>query len=235
MLDSCKEHVNRNTHGLESYITARDLPVHHQYQEAELFTLPDLESDLHKDGIEQPMFQKESLPVHSYTLCFWTSSIILGLSNESSHDAGHQRNTCRDFWAKLSSCKYQNKKCFLPLLENGTNECIHRRTLDTTLKKSFDGLYYSESFTNALVKKVHRHPAPAQDPAEPMVRATKRKIEDWVELNDKELIKTLLSETESSSTASHDSSMKQGDPRLVPLNYHGRQLRIRIVGTWPWT
>lgn len=45
----------RNTQGPESYITACDSTVHHQSQNADLSTQPDLICDQRKNQIEQPM------------------------------------------------------------------------------------------------------------------------------------------------------------------------------------
>lgn len=59
--------------------------------------------------------------------------------------------------------------------------------------KSFDGLSHSDAFRNALMEKVRRHPALAEDLAEPMGRTTERKMKEGVEKKDDELIDPLTS------------------------------------------
>lgn len=76
-------------------------------------------------------------------------------------------------------------------------DMIYNGTPETILMKSFDCLLYSDAFMKALVEKVRRYPAVAQDPTESMGRTTECKIEDGVENKKDEIIDPLLSETES--------------------------------------
>lgn len=97
-------------------------------------------------------------------------------------------------------------------------DLIHKGTLDIIPAKSFDRLSHSDVLMNALVAKVHRLSALAEDPDEPMSRTTKGNIEDGVEKEDDELIDPLPSEIEPSSKASHGSSMAEGKPRSCNKN-----------------
>lgn len=58
---------------------------------------------------------------------------------------------------------------------------IHKSALDATLVKSLDHLSHINAIMNALMEKVHRHPALAEESAKPMHRKTKTKTVDGVE------------------------------------------------------
>lgn len=57
-------------------------------------------------------------------------------------------------------------------------DMIREETLDTILMKIFGCESPSDTCMNALLKRVHRCPALAEDLAGPMGRKTERKIED---------------------------------------------------------
>lgn len=59
--------------------------------------------------------------------------------------------------------------------------------------KGFDCLSDLGAFLDALVEKVHRHPAMSPDPTERMGRTIKRKIKDRVDIKDEKLIDPLPS------------------------------------------
>lgn len=86
------------------------------------------------------------------------------------------------------------------------------------MMKTIDRFSHSDAFMNALLKKVYRYPALAQDPSEFMSCTTGKKIGDGVEWNDDELIDPLPSDADSSIKAANDSSVAPGGPRCCRIN-----------------
>lgn len=97
-------------------------------------------------------------------------------------------------------------------------DVIQRETLETILMKSFDHSSHSDALMNALVEELHRRPAVAQEPSEPMSRTTKRKTETWRKFKDDEHTDPLSSETKLSLKACDDISMGQGCRRPCNKN-----------------
>lgn len=87
---------------------------------------------------------------------------------------------------------------------------IHHETLNALLMKIFNRLPLSNAFMNTLSNMVYRHPALLQDLVESMERITKRKLKDWLQEKDDELIDPQLLETKSSSKVSDNISTAWG-------------------------
>lgn len=83
---------------------------------------------------------------------------------------------------------------------------------------------------NALVEEVYGYPALAKDPAEPMSRTIKRKIEDEVDEKDKELTDILPRETESVLKPSDDSLMTRAVLAAITNKKQGKRFFAARAG-----
>lgn len=104
---------------------------------------------------------------------------------------GFKETLAKAFELVVQAANKGIKSAFFCFLQFALMNLIHQKNLGTMPMKSFDRLSHSDTFMNALVDKLHRQPAVAQDASKATDPVASIKIKDGAEKKDEEVIDQL--------------------------------------------